>query len=508
VLCAEGAEVSQMGARRWWIWILVAGLSPAGCYLSYAERGGADATGDAGADREERAPDVPAEVPLDVSGDDAEDEGETIDVTAACRYEPLGALQIGEGDFETEAPHVFWTGSDVAVTMFATGGSMVEHIHIAMSNVAPDLSSHTALRTIGEESHGWGEVARAEDSFGLCWNADPGYDGATYFRRHALDGTAVTTWSPVDPDGEACLALAYGGGRFAATWRHARIEGEAYSIDTRVAVLDVSGALVAEPVDLAVAQDYPGVTPMLAWTGEDFLVLRPADDALEVSRLSTSGVLSPAGRIRAPGAVYGAMAFAGGRFAVAWQAGERGERGLRFQVFGAGLAPAGDELVVEEDGAGAAGPDVAAVADGWVLAWTRGGYPEEQVAMLLHVDPDGLPREPRRVLHVGTNSGYGGPSLAPASDQLFIGLSRYPESRAMEQVFLLRYGCVPGAPDVCAAQDASLPARCTDEISLGWMWTGTGCLELLGCEGDCIGADCDRLAHTAWDCASDRQFCP
>jgi hypothetical protein len=128
--------------------------------------------------------------------------------------------------------------------------------------------------------------------------------------------------------------------------------------------------------------------------------------------------------------------------------------------------------------------------------------------MMLHLDPEGLPREPRRVLHVGTNSGYGGPSLAAADDQLFIGLSRYPDDRTMEHVFLLRYGCVPGELDVCAAQDASLPAVCDDEDWRRWVWTGVECLELHGCEGDCVGADCDRLARTAWDCAADRQFCP
>lgn len=72
----------------------------------------------------------------------------------------------------------------------------------------------------------------------------------------------------------------------------------------------------------------------------------------------------------------------------------------------------------------------------------------------------------------------------------------------------MRYDCVAGARDVCAPQDAWLPAVCDDGRSLGWAWNGAACVELVACEGDCVGADCDALARSEWDCLSDRQSCP
>jgi hypothetical protein len=488
------------------------GLLLPGCWLSYAEQSGEDAGRDVVPDRGDSPldvadaphdlPDAPADAPTD------EAEAETIDAVAACLYEPVGGeLRVGEGDLSTDAPRIFWTGSELAVTMFASSGGGYGHSYVGISSVPADLSSHTPLRSIGEESHGWGEVAPTGDGFGLCWHADPGYDSATYFRRHAMDGTPVTTWSPFDPDGEACLALVHAGGRFAVAWRHWNVEGEESFIDSRVGVLDGSGTLVATPIDLGIRQEYPGRTPLLAANGPEFLVGWPASDGVELHRLTADGAPTLLGTLPATGAVNGKLAVADDRLALAWLSGERDHRGLRFQVFGTDLRPREEPLWIEEDGAGASNADVVPVPDGWVLLWHRGSYPDEQVAMVLHLDPDGLPREPRRTLYVGVNSGYGGPSGAAVDDELFVGLSHYPDGSGLEQVFVRRFDCVPGERDVCAAQDADIPVRCADELALGWKWDGSQCLELRGCETDCVGADCDRLARSRWDCLSDRQLC-
>ncbi len=476
-----------------------------GCFLSYAERAESDASPDAGADRgsgTDAAPDVPADAPPDAPADVPE-------AVVRCLYEPFGERFVGSADHETDAPRLFPSGADVGVVMFHSGGSMWEHSYVGMTTVAGDLSSHTPALRIGEESHGWGEVAFAGDTFGLCWHADPRFESSTYFRRHALDGTPVTTWSPFDPDGEACLGLLHGDDRFAVAWRHWNRDTDPATLASRVGVLDASGNLVATPVDLGVGE-YPGRTPTFTWDGSRILVTFPAEGGLGVWRLGTDGALAPATTVRAPGAVHGELSWDGDRAAAVWLAGgeDRRHRGLFLRVLDAGLAPLGDELVVEPDGAGAAQPELVRVPDGWVLLWHRGYHPDEQVAMFLHLDRLGRPLEPRRTLFVGVNSGYGGPVGLERHGDVYVGLSRYPDGAWLEQVHLLRFDCTPGERDVCAPQDAATPVICDDGRSLGWAWNGRACVELLACDTDCVGADCTRLARSEWDCLSDRQWCP
>jgi hypothetical protein len=486
----------------------LAGLTT-GCFQSYAERSASDAGSDPGAGAD-AAPDVPAEV-LPDTPDDVPDDAplEVPDVVVRCLYEPAGERFVGVPGHGTSAPRLFPAGSDVGVVMFHSGGEMWEHSYVGMTTVAADLSSNTPALRIGEESHGWGEVAPAGDTFGLCWHADPAYASSTYFRRHALDGTLVTTWSPFDPDGEACLGLLHGDGRFAVAWRHWNHDVEPATLASRVGVLDDAGNLVVAPVDLSVGE-YPGRTPHFSWDGSQFLVTLADEGGIGVWRLSTSGVLSVGATVRAPGALHAELSWGGDRAAVVWLAGgdDREHRGLHLQVLDVAFAPLGDEFVVEPDGAGAAQPELVRVPDGWLLLWHRGFYPDEQVAMLLHLDPLGRPLEPRRLLHLGVNSGYGGPVGLERHGDVFVALSRYPEGSGLEQVHLQRWDCVTGELDVCAPQDAWLPLRCDDGLSLGWAWDGSACVELVGCSDDCVGADCGRLAHTQWDCLSDRQYCP
>lgn len=490
---------------------LLAGLA-AGCYLSHAEFSERDAAADdAGSDRTSVA-DAPADLPAEAPEAAADDAGLDVpDAVVHCLYEPFGERMVGVLGRATQAPRLFPSGSDVAAVMFHSGGEMWEHSFVGLTTVTADLTSNTPPVRIGEESHGWGEVAFAGDTFGLCWHADPGYVDATYFRRHALDGAPVTTWRPFDPDGEACLGLVHGGGRFAAAWRHWNRDVEPATLAARIGVFDDDGDFVAAPVDLG-AGEYPGRTPHLSWDGSRFLVAFPDEAAggLGVWRLDTAGVLSRLATVPAPGAVHGELSPAGDRVAVVWLAGgaDREHRGLFFQVLDAAFVPLGGVFVVEEAGAGATQPELVRVPDGWVLLWHRGFYPDEQVAMFLHLDSDGRPLEPRQTMFVGVNSGYGGPVGLERHGNVYVGLSRYPEGAALEQVYLLRYDCAAGETDVCAAQDARLPAVCDDGSRLGWAWNGSACVEFIGCERDCVGEDCDELARTEWDCLSDRQTCP
>jgi hypothetical protein len=128
--------------------------------------------------------------------------------------------------------------------------------------------------------------------------------------------------------------------------------------------------------------------------------------------------------------------------------------------------------------------------------------------MLLHVDPSGVPRQPRMLLVEGQNSGYGGPSLVHVGGDLYAAFSRYPDGEWLEQVWLDRWTCTPGEMDVCAAQDAAADGLdvCESPVLYGWMWDGSACLKVEGCS--CAGEDCDALARTARECASDRTHCP
>jgi hypothetical protein len=235
-------------------------------------------------------------------------------------------------------------------------------------------------------------------------------------------------------------------------------------------------------------------------------------DEVQILWIDSGGQVTRREALSAPGAAHCAIAQQEDRIAVAWLTGERFQRGLHFQVFDTSLQPVGGEFFFAPEGSGSADPDLKVAPDGWVLAWAQGPSTDEEeipVAYLLHLAPDGTPRQPRIILYEGRNSSYGGPSMALSGTDIYVGISHYPgEPPSWEQVYVLRYGCMPGTMNICAPQDASLPVVCDDGASLGWKWNGGGCEELVGCEEDCVGADCRSLALTEWDCLADRSFCP
>jgi hypothetical protein len=428
-------------------------------------------------------------------------------VEPPCLYEPEGVRQLVDTGHTSEAPHLVWTGSEVGVVMFEGGGDMIEHSYVSLATLTPDLGSQHGPVRVGEESHGWGEPAWTGEALGLCWHLDPGFVSRTGFRLHDARGERVSERVDLDFDGEACLGLVWGDGRFLAAWRHYHMVGDEYWIDTRVQVLDGTGHPVGEPMDMAFA-DYPGVTPSLVYTGEEFLVSLAGEDAIELTWIDAAGTALRRGIVSVDGPARARIAWRDGLLALAWLTGERGERGLRMTVVdGERLVPVGEELLLEEDGAGAHSAQVVAVDDGWVMTWAV-GEGEEARAMLLHVDPEGNPRQPRTRIVEGHNSGYGGPSSVSVGGRLFTGLSYYPgPGEWLEQVFLHAFTCVPGEMDVCAAQDAEVSSLdiCESPIHFGWKWDGASCQEVVGCS--CVGVDCEALAASRWDCLSDRQTC-
>jgi hypothetical protein len=249
---------------------------------------------------------------------------------------------------------------------------------------------------------------------------------------------------------------------------------------------------------------------MLMFIDGEFLIGQPDGEKIDFRFMNVGGAITRTATVEAPGAVFCSMDERDGVLAVACVVGpERGERGVSLRMFDMGLSPIGDEIILEPEGMGAAYPHIVAVTDGWVLSYYRGGYPEDEWALLLHLTPEGLPREPRIVAYAGRNSGYGGPSVVDAGNLLFVGISHYPvpAGPGWEQLHLQRYRCIDGTYDICAPQDVHLDAICDDGIDLGWRYNGAFCELITACPEDCLGMDCGRLAPTRWDCEADRRHC-
>ncbi len=466
-----------------------------GCFSSYALTAVSEDTSS--------TPDTPLDPATDTDAST-----DTIMPDTACMFEIEGSRQlVAPTDHETDAPRVYWTGSHVGVLMFESGGS-IPHSYVSHTSAEPDLSANTPTMLVGEESHGWGEASWTGSRLGMCWYSDPAMVGRTAFRLLEADGSPVGPMVDIDFEGGSCVGIEYGNGNFLVAWRHEREVAGEWMVDSRVQMLDGTGHAVGDHTDLHEAI-YPGLQADLIFTGDRFMVAQPQGDIVQLYDVDDSGELTHSLSIDWPGASYCDMALAGEVLGLACLSGERGLRGLRLVLIDVRGDLVADPLNVEQDGAGAAFPDLVAVPDGWALSWHRGSYPEPEHAFVLHLDEKGVPREPRIVVYNDRNSGYGGPSIAATSDLLFLGISHYPASSPLpwEQVHLYRLRCVPGAPDVCDPMDVHLLSTCDDPGPLGWFWNGAGCQLLMACPGDCEGDGCTRLAPALSDCELDHAHC-
>ncbi|RZO59744.1 MAG: hypothetical protein EVA89_14885 [Sandaracinaceae bacterium] len=471
---------------------ILAALALSGCYLSH------------GRDAPAAARD--ASVP-DAARSDAEPDDAGPPPPPRCALAPTAELFVASHpDGSMSAPDLVRAGDRLALVMFLS--DTVRHPVVVMSHADLGLTEVTEPRRVGEESHGWAEAAWTGDALGLCWNADPGGPSALRFREvEGLDGPLGPRRDFAPEDG-SCLDLAYADGRYAMIWRRLDFDVDPAQVDTMFAIIDRSGELVGEPVVLARA-DYPGVSASLLTTEEGFVSLTGLEDGVRVVALRRDGSVLRETTLPIEGAGYTAAALRGDRLALLSLEGPTETRRLVLRVFERGERLL-HERVIEDGAPSASYPRVVARPEGFALLWAQGSRPTYR-AMILSVDPDGRPLGPRRVLHEGQHSGYGGPSMVSVDgdvdDAVFVAMSRPPPDSpgAREAMHLERWDCAP-VEDACEAQDAS-PVRCDgEERVFGFAWTGESCAPVIGCE--CVGEDCDALVPTRGACESDREACP
>ncbi len=413
--------------------IAAAVLLPA-CWASYAitaDGGGSDAAIDAiDAVDTTLDPDAEADAPED-----------TILPDPACTYEFRAERQLMGAGHASNAPRLYSDGEMVGV-VFMEGGGDTWHPLVSLVRVTPDLSAQTDLVVIGEESHGWGEPSWTGSALGLCWHTDPGMVGRTAFRMHSMEGAPIGGMVDLDPGGEACLGLVHGSGSFLASWRRFVDDPGGTTTATMIGLLGGDGSPLAEPMELA-RGDYPGPTPELIAMPDGWLVVWAASGIVSATWLSRSGAVIAERSMDLPGASFCRAAGREGRMALACTISGRDTSSVVFLVADESLAILAGPVHLTPDGIGTGGPDVAAVTDGWAIAWHEGDWTDEW-AFLAHLDPDGGERQPRLVLREGRNSGYGGPELLALGRDLYVGISCYPTpEESFEQVYLQRLECMP-----------------------------------------------------------------
>ncbi|HEY8430679.1 MAG TPA: hypothetical protein VIL20_20005 [Sandaracinaceae bacterium] len=450
-----------------------------GCYLSHG-RG--------------RPYDPDAAVDVDASVPDAG--------SIACALRRLGETTVrAPAEHAAQAPDVVWTGDAVAVAM-AEGGGGFGHPIVTMVEVTPDLSHVSEPRTIGEESHGWGELDLTSDGLAVCWHGDPGGRGRTMIRRVREDGTLGSP-RDVDPDGEACLDLVAAGDRMLVAWRRRVDVGGEVQVETRVQVVDAEGAPVGDAIALASAP-YPGRSVDLAAAdGAFFAALSPENGWVRVLEIARDGHVVRDDVAPIPDARAAAVAVDGDRVALLVGTGPVDVRSLWLFFMDRSFLPSAPPRPLSDGAPTAVFASIEPAPDGWLVTWSDGHQPSTSVTML-HVDRDGFAREPRVRAHGGPNSAYGGPSVARAGDEIYLALAR-SEVGGFEEVAVQRWRCEPAALDACAPLEV-VTGPCGGGEPVAWRWNGADC-EPVECPSTCVGEGCDRLAPSRDACLTDRVLC-
>ena len=420
----------------------------------------------------------------------------------ACALVPGATLQATDTHRAAHSPELGWDGEQVGLVVFESDGSS-DHPVVKAARITPDLSLAGPLLVAGEESHSWGEAAWDPTvGFGVCWNGDPGGRSRTLFRLRDREGNELAPRLDLDPEGGACEGLARSRDRWGAVWRHGGTE-----VSMRAGVIDDGGRLVGA-VDLDEPIPYPGRGAAIAADGDGFVVALPRPGQwLELIRIDREG--RPAdvrGRVLAPTVTGAAIAVHDdGTLGLAIREGAREAGGLRFLRLDRELRPLPGETRLVLEGRGVRHPRLAAMPDGWAVLWVEQGDATRPVsaAVLAHLDREGVPREARRTLADGENSGYGGPALLAHAGGLYVAIARPPIAWGHEQAFVTRLECEAPAPDRCAPQDA-LPSGDDCASIFGFAWNGATCAPI---PCSCLGADCDRLAPLEEECLADHAGC-
>ncbi len=469
-------------------WILLS-LSPLwlmaeGCYLSHGRR--SDAA-------------VPGELdgglpPLRDAGPDAP--------PIPCRLERMTEVTLRDpGTHAAQAPDAVWTGSELAVAMMEGGGD-TSHPVVTMVTASANLSEVSRPRTIGEESHGWGEIEAAGGAITLCWHGDPGGDGRTMIRQ-VLDGAELGPRRDHDPEGEACLDLVASADHLLVAWRHPVGTGGDTMIETRAQVVLLDGEPIGEPLVLA-RGPYPGRSVALAATTETFFAaVSPEDGTLRVLEISAVGDVLREQELIGPDLRGASIAADGERVALLIGRGPPEVRALDVLVLDRRLAPMGTPRTLADGAPTATSGSIHTGPAGWVVTWVEGYRPGTALTML-RLDRAGNAQEPRVRAFTGTNSGYGGPALARNGNELYLAFSATPGD-SYDRLLAQHWACVASAVDVCAPQEA-FDGLCHGGEPVMWRWDGSDCVPLQ-CWSSCGGPDCDRVASSRFGCLSDHAVC-
>ena len=409
--------------------IPIAAILPA-CWMSHAI--GSDP---AGADSGTDAPDAWVD-----PGADPDAAGDPDLPDPSCTLEPRGARQLTSGGHAASAPRVYWDGDEVGV-VFMEGGGDMWHPQVSMIRVMPDLSDQSALVVVGEESHGWGEPAWTGDSLGICWHTDPGMVGRTAFRMHSASGAILGSRVDLDFSGEACLGLLHREGSFLSSWRSFPDPGSSGTA-TMIAVLGPGGSTISGPVEIA-RGEYPGPTPTLLGVPGGYLVVWARSGIVTGRWLDPSGAVLHESSVEVAAATYCSAGMRDGLIGLACTIAGGDASSVAFLEVGDGMEILAGPVTLSSYEPETGGPDIVGLPDGWAVSWHQGDWTDQR-AYLAHVDEGGDRRQPDLVLREGRNSGYGGPVLMARGDDLYAGISAYPEPDAgLEQAYLMRFECVP-----------------------------------------------------------------
>jgi hypothetical protein len=289
------------------------------------------------------------------------------------------------------------------------------------------------------------------------------------------------------------------------TWRHQIEVEDEYVVDAVFQTMTRDGERIGERIHLG-GGPYPGPTPFLLATEDGFLVGVHAEDHVRIVETDPRGHVTREATIDAPGVSYAVAAMRADRIALLSLSGPRETRSLELRILDRELSVLSTR-VLEDGGPTASHPRIAARPEGWAAVWGSYSQPTER-AWILSLDPDGRPLAPRRFLHPGRHSGYGGPSLLSTDSSLFVGLSHGPIDMpgARETAHVIRFDCEEPARDLCRAEEVRRDCD-DDEVAVPrWQFTGDRCEPVFICPRTC-GEDCEHLALTRFACESDHREC-
>ncbi|MFT5354471.1 MAG: hypothetical protein ACI9KE_001676 [Polyangiales bacterium] len=407
-------------------------------------------------------------------------------------------------------PDIFFVGADIGLVVTDNNIETGAHGVVSSSRVRADFSVVTPLRRVGEDTHGWGEAAWNGDGFGVCWSGDPGGVNALHFREVEGFEGALGERSNFGPGSSSCLELVFAHGIYVAAWRQNVEEGTA----ALVARVERDGSRPNVPINVGTLES-GSYAPRIRATDDGFVVVTALEDSIRFMRLDGEANIVEDRSVSLPGVSYaefdvrrGVNIRGGGEeFGVLALVGPRDSRRLEFFTYDSDFnLSARRELL---DGAPtAAYPRIVAAPEGWRLIWAEGSRPS-YLAMMLTLDPLGIPLAPRTVLHRGQHSGYGGPALAVLGDTTYVAIAHSlleaPES-GRQYVHLQEWRCSEEPRDLCAPQEILDRGDCEEPSLLGWLWNGEACEPTYACSS-CFGASCAEVAPSLFACESDHREC-